>query len=361
MGNGKPPSRRSGAGSALVRHGIMPGAGASVALATPEPMVVVFGGLATRGANQEAYMNDVHIWALRGASRWVGLRTIEGRAPMPRCCHCATAIGSKLVIFGGNNQKESFSDLAYLECTPAVSTPDTWSWHWPTITGAGPRARTGATATAIGDRFILYVGGWDPHEGSSRKSSNPPRPTSRGGKRTTPETAGSLLASGEPGPLSSRLAAVAAANIRVGEEDADPFPEAWLLDTCEWTWLRVAADVPGMTGCETPSPELIAALKNASGRTGHTASFLADARALLRRANASGADDPVPVPALLVYGGVKADGEKHGDLTLLVLPTSLVDVAKEATQNLAASRSPAPKRDVSSSMLENDIPAGQEE
>jgi hypothetical protein len=154
---------------------------------------------------------------------------------------------------------------------------------------------------------------------------------------------------------------VAAANTRVGEEDADPFPEAWLLDTCEWTWLRVAADVPGMTGCETPSPELIAALKNASGRTGHTASFLVDARALLRRANASGADAPVPVPALLVYGGVKADGEKHGDLTLLVLPTSLVDVAKEATQNLAASRSPAPKRDVSSSMLENDIPAGQEE
>jgi hypothetical protein len=382
VGNGKPPSRRSGTGASLVRHGILPGSGATVAMSTPEPMVVVFGGLATRGANQESYMNDVHIWALRGASRWVALRTIEGRAPMPRCYHCATAIGSKLIIFGGNNQRESFSDLAYLECTPTVSAPDTWSWHWPAVTGAGPRARTGATATAIGDRFVLYVGGWDPNMATSKKvatsttstttttttTTSAGRPNSRGAKRGGGGGGGggvsdisSTTGAGVPGPFASRLAAAAAADVRTGEDDAEPFPEAWLLDTREWTWMRVAADITGSSGgssSNTPSPESILLVKNAAGRAGHSSTLLSDARSLLRRTGAAGADSIVPVPALLIYGGVKADGEKHGDITLLLLPPALIDVGKEATLRLVASRSPPSKREITREE-DVDIPAGQ--
>jgi len=328
-------------------------------------------------------MNDVHIWALRGASRWVALRTIEGRAPMPRCYHCATAIGSKLIIFGGNNQRESFSDLAYLECTPTVSAPDTWSWHWPAVTGAGPRARTGATATAIGDRFVLYVGGWDPNMATSKKvatstttttttttTTSAGRPNSRGAKRGGGGGGGggvsdisSTTGAGVPGPFASRLAAAAAADVRTGEDDAEPFPEAWLLDTREWTWMRVAADITGSnsggsSSSNTPSPESILLVKNAAGRAGHSSTLLSDARSLLRRTGAAGADSIVPVPALLIYGGVKADGEKHGDITLLLLPPALIDVGKEATLRLVASRSPPSKREITREE-DVDIPAGQ--
>ena len=337
-------------------------------------MVVVFGGLATRGANQEAYMNDVHVWALRGASRWVALRTIEGRAPMPRCYHCATAIGSKLVIFGGNNAKESFADLAYLDCTPTVSAPDTWSWHWPSISGAGPRARTGATATAIGDRFVLYVGGWDPNTGTRKVSSTlvgrptePLRPTSRGTKRgaAAVDVRAGAAVGGAPGPFASRLAAAATADVRTGEDDAEPFPEAWLLDTCEWTWLRIAADLRKGEGAggdarddargDAPSAADIAIVKGAAGRAGHSATLISDARAMLRRTGGAGADSPTPVPALLLYGGVKADGDKHSDVTLLLLPPSLLDVGKEATQRLVTARSPP------SSKRGRDAPRGGEE
>ena len=92
----------------------------------------------------------MHVWPVGaggrpGASKWIGLRTIEGRAPMPRSYHCAVAVGSKLVIFGGSSGERTYGDVAYLECTPTVSSPDTWSWHWPAVAaGAGPRPRVPA-------------------------------------------------------------------------------------------------------------------------------------------------------------------------------------------------------------------------
>ncbi len=50
VSNGKAPSRRAGAAAALMSHGVLPGA--CSAQRTPEPMVVVFGGLANRGAHE---------------------------------------------------------------------------------------------------------------------------------------------------------------------------------------------------------------------------------------------------------------------------------------------------------------------
>jgi hypothetical protein len=346
-------------------------------------MIVVFGGLATRGTNQEAFVNDVHVWALRGASRWVGLRTIEGRAPMPRCYHCAAAVGSKLIVFGGNAADESFSDLAFLECTPTVSAPDTWSWHWPRVVGTGPRARTGATATAIGDRFVLVVGGWDPHEDRGGRGSHRPaaRPAAaRGGagggagaKRGADAAAPSAPADGGGAAHpAARLAAVVAAGVRTGEDEPEPFPEAWLLDTASWTWMRIAGDVGVAAGAgggagAAPSPAAIAALKSAAGRVGHAATLLPDARALLRRAAALGsadarvlADAPAPVPALLVHGGVKAGGDKHGDAALLTLPGELIDCGGRATAQLFAARSPVRGGGGGGPSDDIDIPDGQE-
>lgn len=348
-------------------------------------MIVVFGGLATRGANSDVFTNDVHVWALRGASRWVALRTIEGRAPMPRCYHCATAVGSKLLIFGGNNADESFSDLAYLECTPTVSAPDTWSWHWPRVTGHGPRARTGATATAIGDRFVLYVGGWDPHEdlggrASHRPSARAAPARSNGGKRNmafdvpSGVVGGSFAGTGAAGTATAaaRLAAHVSANIRTGEDEPEPFPEAWLLDTTTWTWLRIAGDVSDSSSDGAPSAADVTALKCAAGRVGHAATLLPDARSLLQRAAASGDVRAArtydkargAVAALLVHGGVKAGGEKHGDAALLLLPHELIDCGGRATRQLVDSlaRSPPPVGAASSHVRDaDDIPAGQDE
>jgi hypothetical protein len=52
VGAGRPPSRRVGTGAALVRAGLLPSASSGGAQRLPEPMVVLFGGLATRGANR---------------------------------------------------------------------------------------------------------------------------------------------------------------------------------------------------------------------------------------------------------------------------------------------------------------------
>jgi hypothetical protein len=50
VSNGKAPSRRAGHAAALVTQGILPGAGS--AQRTPEPMIVMFGGLANRGVHE---------------------------------------------------------------------------------------------------------------------------------------------------------------------------------------------------------------------------------------------------------------------------------------------------------------------
>jgi len=51
VGSGKAPSRRTGAAAALMRQGVLPGGSGSLQR-TPEPMLIIFGGLANRGAHE---------------------------------------------------------------------------------------------------------------------------------------------------------------------------------------------------------------------------------------------------------------------------------------------------------------------
>ena len=118
----------------------------------------------------------------------------------------AAVVGNKLVVFGGNNGERSFNDVHVLECaappssaTASTSTssrgaagsspascststsvseislagvdPDAlqWSWTQPLCVGAPPCARTGATATTIGDRWVLICGGWDPDNTAGKR------------------------------------------------------------------------------------------------------------------------------------------------------------------------------------------------
>jgi hypothetical protein len=82
VGAGRPPSRRVGAGAALVRCGLLPSASAAGAQRAPEPMVVLFGGLASRGANRS-------VRCARGG-RWFFSRPRAPPPPPPPPTHTHT-------------------------------------------------------------------------------------------------------------------------------------------------------------------------------------------------------------------------------------------------------------------------------
>ena len=63
---------------------------------TRERHVLVFGG--TRG---RSWVADLHVLSLR-AYRWA-LARVEGKYPAPRCYHAAAVVGTRLVVFGGND------------------------------------------------------------------------------------------------------------------------------------------------------------------------------------------------------------------------------------------------------------------
>ena len=71
-------------------------------------------------------------------------------------------------MFGGNDGDRSFDKVHVL----VTSGDGTSSWHWeqPQVLGEGPCARTGHTATLIGDDLIAFVGGWDPNVCAARRA-----------------------------------------------------------------------------------------------------------------------------------------------------------------------------------------------
>lgn len=99
---GKLPSKRSGHSMTLVPNARLPNASSASSSATDtEPMIVVFGGIREKNG-RNTWLNDLYVWPV-SSHKWVHLPTTEGRAPMPRCYHAAAAVGSKLVVFGGNS------------------------------------------------------------------------------------------------------------------------------------------------------------------------------------------------------------------------------------------------------------------
>jgi len=158
----------------------------------------------------------------------------------------------------------------------------------------------------------------------------------------------------------------------------EPFPEAWVLDTHSWEWLRVAGEVEGAAAAPPvppaaeggssaasaapPAAAALEALKRAAGRAGHACVLLHDARHLLKHAASAAVACPgaaealadgggsAPLPALLLHGGLKADGTRHGDCALLTLPQVLCG-------QVAAPRGAALQISVSQ---DDDIPLGQQ-
>ena len=119
--------------------------------------LVVFGGVKNGKHLNSASVLDTNRW------RWSSIRAV-GVAPPHRSYHSSTAIrtddGTRLVIFGGNDDSKCFNTVHLLERVGNGK----FGWSHPKCSGDIPKPRTGHTATLLPDgHTILIYGGWDPN------------------------------------------------------------------------------------------------------------------------------------------------------------------------------------------------------
>lgn len=127
--------------------------------------MVLFSGSQGRNRQSTVYVLDTNEW------HWKNVK-IEGKPPNPCTYHSAIAItGDRIVYFGGNDMDQCFNSVHVLQKKP--NAVDTWAWFHPCVTGTPPRARTGHSATLVGDAKadIFICGGWDPQREDPEEQS----------------------------------------------------------------------------------------------------------------------------------------------------------------------------------------------
>jgi len=215
------------------------------------------------------------------------------------------------VVFGGNNADQSFNDVHVLDMSTGLAgavEEEKWRWSCPAITGVGPCRRTGAAAVAIGDRFVLVHGGWDPDAPVTSEDSSGGTSKPAASRASSPATSGGRTS--VSGKKRSRPSSEADAST-----SPRPFSDAYILDCETWEWLRV---MPEMRGASSSS--------NAVARAGHSAVFLRDFDATALAAVSAGTSAAV-MPAVLIFGGINASGQHCNDVSVLLLPACLPALA----------------------------------
>ena len=115
-----------------------------------QSMMVIFGGW--HPASSSA-LSDLHAWDCNTRS-WSGPMDTIGPAPSPRWGHSAVCYGDRMVVFGGCNGTDMFSDLYLLDLSQSPSV-------WVGIThntGLSPGPTAGHTACLCGDAMLVFGG-----------------------------------------------------------------------------------------------------------------------------------------------------------------------------------------------------------
>jgi hypothetical protein len=118
-------------------------------------------------------------------------------------------------------------------------------------------------------------------------------------------------------------------------ETPEPLSDVYVLDTDTWEWFRLAPDFGVVQAPYSAS--------DVAGRAGHTCVVVKDCRQLIRESGLGvGAPDAGPMPAILIFGGMKGDSRTYGDVGLLILPKELGDCELSLTPPTSFSSDIAP-------------------
>eukprot|EP01079_Euglenida_sp_SAG-EU17-18_P000361 gene361-2413_t len=83
-------------------------------------------------------------------------------SPPALCCASATAVGSKVYLFGGNDNKQLFQDIYVLDTATA-------NWSMPKVVGNKPPKRSSHSAVAVGQGIVIFGGrGESPKEAQGK-------------------------------------------------------------------------------------------------------------------------------------------------------------------------------------------------
>eukprot|EP00164_Ancoracysta_twista_P001475 GFYU01001925.1.p1 GENE.GFYU01001925.1~~GFYU01001925.1.p1 ORF type:complete len:604 (-),score=184.61 GFYU01001925.1:301-2112(-) len=110
--------------------------------------MIVFGGCEESDVwtDNKVYVLNIETWT------WF-VPEVRGEVPSPRSAHSATVVnGNKMIVYGGIDGKQRLDDLYVLDT-------DTWTWQCPFTTGVVPPGRSSHTATLVRDKLAIY-GGW---------------------------------------------------------------------------------------------------------------------------------------------------------------------------------------------------------
>ena len=80
---------------------------------------------------------------------------VAGSAPTARACHTLTTLGRQVFVFGGYDGSRFCGDLHVLDVDAGV---DAAVWVQPQVAGVPPQARSGHTSTAVGTRVVVFGG-----------------------------------------------------------------------------------------------------------------------------------------------------------------------------------------------------------
>eukprot|EP00667_Euglena_gracilis_P023231 EG_transcript_26180 len=122
-----------------------------------EDRMVVVGGMtsAALAPAGSSFANDVHLFDCR-SNTWSGALRVAGQPPAPRARHTAVVHRNQVVLLGGHDDRQTFSDLHLL----TISKDGTLA-HWSgaiVVNHGVPPPLAGHTACLHGDGLVVYGG-----------------------------------------------------------------------------------------------------------------------------------------------------------------------------------------------------------